>query len=225
MKIGITVFPGSNCDHDCYKAIKLVTGKDPVFLWHKETSLQGCDALIIPGGFSYGDYLRCGAIARFSPIMNEVVAAAQKGMPVLGICNGFQILTECGLLPGVLMRNRSLNFICDTVSVKVTSQKTFFTKKAKTDFVYRIPIAHMDGNYYIESQGLAALEDNNQIVFRYSSLQGEINEESNPNGSLLNIAGVSNKAGNVVGLMPHPERVCDQALGGVDGRFFFEALL
>lgn len=215
MKVGIVVFPGSNCDHDCERAVRQVAQCETKFLWHKDADLQGVDAVILPGGFSYGDYLRCGAIARVSPIMTEVVKAAKAGMPVLGICNGFQILTEAGLLPGVLMRNRSLHFICDTVSIRLERTTTTFTSKGQLHQSYRIPIAHMEGNYFIEADGLKRLQDQDQIVFRY---------ENNPNGALDDIAGVCNERGNVVGLMPHPERVCEDVLGGTDGRFFFESL-
>lgn len=214
MKIGIVVFPGSNCDVDCFRAVQNICGGTVKFLWHKDTSLD-CDAIIIPGGFSYGDYLRSGAIARYSPILNSVIKAADKGMPILGICNGFQILTEAGLLPGTLMRNRDLKFICKTVGIRLENIQTPFTKRGQKNHVYQIPIAHGDGNYFLEEQDLKTLEDNGQVVFRY---------EDNPNGSIHNIAGVCNKAGNVVGLMPHPERVCDEVLGGTDGRFFFESL-
>ncbi|MBF0105446.1 MAG: phosphoribosylformylglycinamidine synthase subunit PurQ [Deltaproteobacteria bacterium] len=224
MKIGIVVFPGSNCDRDCLRAVKNVTGASVFFLWHKETTLKGADAVILPGGFSYGDYLRCGAIAKFSPVMREVIVAAEKGMPVLGICNGFQILTEAGLLPGVLMRNRSLHFICKDVFVRLENTKTAFTRKGRKNKAYRIPIAHMEGCYFISAEGLKGLEDNNQIVFRYVDAKGNATREANPNGSVENIAGITNTKGNVVGLMPHPERVCEEVLNGTDGRFFFESL-
>jgi phosphoribosylformylglycinamidine synthase len=187
------------------------------FLWHKANDLKGSDVIILPGGFSYGDYLRCGAIASHSPIMQSVIAAAGKGMPVIGICNGFQILTESGLLPGVLMRNKGLSFICDAVNVRLESTRTPFTRKGKKAANYRIPIAHMEGNYFIDDGGLKKLQDNDQIVFRYAS--------ENPNGAIDNIAGICNKQGNVLGLMPHPERVCHADLGGTDGKFFFESLL
>lgn len=216
MKTGIVVFPGSNCDHDCEKAIRLVAKSQTVFLWHKDTDLKGVDVIILPGGFSYGDYLRCGAMASHSPMMKSVKEAAARGMPVIGICNGFQILTESGLLPGVLMRNRGLSFICDFVHVRLESNRTPFTRKGKKGQVSRIPIAHMEGNYFIDDDGLKRLQDNDQIVFSYIE---------NPNGARHNIAGICNVAGNVLGLMPHPERVCDADLGGTDGRFFFESLL
>ena len=212
---GIVVFPGSNCDRDVGRAVYTVLKTEPLYLWHKNTSLENCDVVIVPGGFSYGDYLRCGAIARYSPIMNEVVKAAGEGLPVLGICNGFQILTEAGLLPGVLMRNRGLSFICDTVGLTVHNAKTPFTKKTKKEKTYQLPIAHMEGNYFIDDDGLKAIQDKGQIVFRY---------DVNPNGARDNIAGVCNEKGNVVGLMPHPERVCEDLLGGTDGRFIFESL-
>lgn len=224
MKIGVVVFPGSNCDQDAARAVKRVAGADVSMLWHKDASLQNCDAVILPGGFSYGDYLRCGAIARNAPIMGEIVKAAGKGMPVLGICNGFQILTEAGLLPGVLMRNRGLKFICDTVRIKLENGKTPFTKKGKVGATYNIPIAHMEGNYFIDDEGLKALEDGGQVVFRYVDEKGLATDKANPNGARANIAGICNKVGNVVGLMPHPERVCEDLLGGTDGRFFFESL-
>lgn len=216
MKIGIVVFPGSNCDRDCYRAVKNVTGQEVFFLWHKETSVNGADAVILPGGFSYGDYLRCGAMAHLSPIMKDIVKKAGEGLPVLGICNGFQVLTESGLLPGVLMRNQSLHFICDMVALRLENTGTVFTGNGKKGRVYRMPVAHRDGNYFIDDDGLKGLEDNGQIVFRYVE---------NPNGSVADIAGIRNKRGNVVGLMPHPERVCEDILGGTDGRFIFQSLV
>jgi phosphoribosylformylglycinamidine synthase len=224
MKIGIVAFPGSNCDRDCLRAAKL-HGLTPVFLWHKQADLAGVDAVILPGGFSYGDYLRCGAIASHSPVMTAIKRAAGQGMPVLGICNGFHILTESGLLPGVLMRNRGLSFICDTVVIRLESTQTPFTRRGKKGAVYRLPIAHMEGNFFIDPDGLKRLEDNDQIVFRYVDAAGKPTEAGNPNGALANIAGVTNAARNVVGLMPHPERVCEDLLGGTDGKFFFESLL
>lgn len=225
MKIGVIVFPGSNCDHDAYRAVKNVTKAQVQFLWHKDASLAGSDAVIVPGGFSYGDYLRCGAIASQSPIMASLIAEAKKGLPVLGICNGFQILTESGLLPGVLMRNRDLKFACKSVRLKLATARTPFTRRGKVGGVSQIPIAHMEGNYFIAGDGLKELEDGDQIVFRYVDESGQATDAANPNGSLANIAGVCNKAGNVMGLMPHPERVCEDLLGGTDGRFFFESLV
>ena len=217
MKFGIVVFPGSNCDADVYHAVTRVFKKQAVYLWHKDTNLQNCDVIILPGGFSYGDYLRCGAIARFSPIMNEVVSFARKGGKVLGICNGFQILTESGLLPGALRRNQNLHFICDTVTLRVVNNQTPFTKSVSKNHICRMPIAHAEGRYFIDENGLKKLQDQNQIVFQY--------EGENPNGSLFNIAGISNETGNVVGLMPHPERVCEKILGRDDGKFIFESLI
>ena len=215
MKVGVVVFPGSNCDRDCGRAVKDVLGAQVEYLWHKDHDLKGVDALMVPGGFSYGDYLRAGAIARYSPIMKEVVDAANKGLPVLGICNGFQILTEAGLLPGALVRNQSLKFICKTVGIKVEQSKTAFTNAMTSDSTLQIPIAHMEGNYTVDPDVLKSMQDQDQIVFRYTD---------NPNGSVESIAGVCNPKGNVVGLMPHPERVCDERLGGLDGRSFFESL-
>ena len=225
MKTGIVVFPGSNCDRDCGRAVQKITGREPVYLWHKDADLKGCEAVILPGGFSYGDYLRCGAIARYSPIMKSVMDEARRGLPVLGICNGFQILAECGLLPGVLMRNRGLKFICRTVSVKLENSKTFFTRFGQIEKSYRLPIAHMEGNYFLEKDEIKKLEDAGQVVFRYVDENGEATEDGNPNGAQHNIAGICNKASNVVGLMPHPERVCEDLLGGTDGRFVFEGLI
>lgn len=225
MKVGVVVFPGSNCDRDCGQAIAKVTGAEIRYLWHKTADLQGCDAIVLPGGFSYGDYLRCGAIASHSPIMQEVKAAAGKGVPVLGICNGFQILTESGLLPGVLMRNRSLNFICETVTLKLENTKTPFTRKAKAGSISRIPIAHMEGNYFADAETFKALEAEGQIVFRYCDDKGQVTDAANPNGAMGNIAGICNKAGNVLGMMPHPERVCEEILGGTDGAILFKSLL
>ncbi len=225
MKIGVVVFPGSNCDRDCGQAISKVTGAQILYLWHKNFDLEGCDVIVLPGGFSYGDYLRCGAIASHSPIMQEVKAAANRGMPVLGICNGFQILTESGLLPGVLMRNRSLNFICETVSLKLENAKTPFTRKGKVGAVSRMPIAHMEGNYFADAETFKTLEGEGQVVFRYCDEKGQVTEASNPNGAMGNMAGICNKAGNVLGLMPHPERVCEELLGGTDGAVLFRSLL
>ncbi len=225
MKFGIVVFPGSNCDRDCFDAVTRVLGAQAVYLWHKETQLPALDCVILPGGFSYGDYLRCGAIARFSPIMQEVVKFANKGGKVIGICNGFQILTEAHLLPGVLLRNKDLHFICKNVYLKTNEAKTPFTQKIKAGQVLEMPIAHMEGNYFIDSEGLKQLQQNNQIVFQYSSKSGEVNAEFNPNGALENIAGICNKNGNVLGLMPHPERVIETLLGKTDGKLLFESLL
>ena len=225
MRFGIIVFPGSNCDHDCYHAAKHVMGQEAEYIWHKETSLNGFDCIILPGGFSYGDYLRTGAIARFSPVMNEVIRFANKGGRVIGICNGFQILTEAGLLPGVLMRNRRLKFICQNVYVKVENNQTMFTNTYQKNQILNIPIAHADGNYFADKDAIKRLEDNNQIIFRYSTQDGRITENINPNGSVNNIAAIINEKGNVFGAMPHPERVCESILGGEDGRGVFEGII
>jgi len=225
MKVGVVVFPGSNCDHDLYHVLAKVVGFEAVYLWHKDHDLKNCRAVILPGGFSYGDYLRCGAIAKYSPIMQEVLRFAEGGGPVLGICNGFQILTEAGLLPGVLIRNQSLKFICDYTRVRVDSDRTPFTRQVKLGAALRIPIAHGEGNYFIDPEGLERLEGEGQVVFRYVDAQGEATPGANPNGSLRNIAGVCNSRRNVVGLMPHPERVSEAVLGSQDGRKIFESLL
>ena len=216
MKVGIVVFPGSNCDHDAYHVVRHVMGAEAVFLWHKDRGLQNADALILPGGFSYGDYLRCGAIARFSPVMEDVTRFAREGRPVLGICNGFQILTEAGLLPGALMRNASRKFICDDAALTVENNATRFTTKFKKGEQIRLPIAHAEGNYFIDDEGLARLEGEGRVVFRYVD---------NPNGARNGIAGIQNEAGNVLGLMPHPERASEALLGNDAGRRVFESFL
>lgn len=225
MKFGIIVFPGSNCDHDCYHVVKHVFSQKAEYIWHKDTDLKGSDCLILPGGFSYGDYLRTGAIARFSPVMNEVVAFAKKGGLVLGICNGFQILTEAGLLPGVLMRNKGLKFICKHTSLKVENNRTPFTTSYCEGAVLNVPIAHADGNYFADPDMIKALEDNGRVVLRYSTPDGKVTIEANPNGSVNNIAGITNEAGNVVGMMPHPERASEKELGSTDGRGVFESII
>ncbi|MBI5642948.1 MAG: phosphoribosylformylglycinamidine synthase subunit PurQ [Deltaproteobacteria bacterium] len=225
MKFGIIVFPGSNCDHDCYHAVKHVFGQDAEYVWHKETSLKGFDCVILPGGFSYGDYLRTGAIARFSPVMNEVIGFAKKGGHVLGICNGFQILTEAGLLPGVLMRNRNLKFICKQVSLKVENNSTPYTASYKQGQVVNIPIAHADGNYFASDSTIKELQDKGRVLFRYSTPDGVITDDANPNGALSNIAGIVNESGNVAGMMPHPERASEDELGSSDGRGVFESII
>lgn len=225
MKVGVVVFPGSNCDHDMVHVLGRVVGFETTYLWHKDHDLKGCRAIFLPGGFSYGDYLRCGSIARFSPIMQEVTAFAKKGGPVLGICNGFQILTEAHILPGVLMPNESLKFICDFINIRVDSDQSFITKNIKPGTSLRIPIAHRDGNYFIDEEGLRRLEGEGQVVFRYVDSQGEAIPEANPNGSLHNIAGIRNPRGNVVGMMPHPERVSEGLLGSEEGKLLFESLL
>jgi phosphoribosylformylglycinamidine synthase len=223
-RFGVVIFPGSNCDYDAYYSLRKILGFDVTFLWHKETDLKGCDAVILPGGFSYGDYLRTGAIARFSPIMNSVINFAKDGGYVMGICNGFQILLEAGLLPGVMLRNKSLKFICKDIYLSPVNGDTSFTREIEDDTIIKVPIAHGDGNYFADEETLRSLIDNNQVVFKYCSPDGIINEEFNANGSLMNIAGIINKEGNVLGMMPHPERCCDAVLGKTDGRLIFSSL-
>jgi phosphoribosylformylglycinamidine synthase len=225
MKFAVIVFPGSNCDHDAYHAAKHVLGADAEFVWHKETSLGGADVVILPGGFAHGDYLRTGAIARFSPVMAEVRRFAAAGGPVLGICNGFQVLTEAGLLPGALLRNRSVKFQCEQVHVRVEQTDTPFTIGARRGQVLKLPIAHGEGNFYAEPDVIERLEKNRQVVFRYTDAAGEATPEANPNGSLNNIAGICSEARNVVGLMPHPERACEPVLGSSDGLVVLESVL
>jgi phosphoribosylformylglycinamidine synthase len=224
MKFGIIVFPGSNCDRDVAMVTSGLLKQPTRMIWHQETDISDLDVIVIPGGFSYGDYLRCGAIARFSPVMSRVVEQANAGKLVLGICNGFQILTEVGLLPGALTRNRDLHFICDRLPVKVENNSLVWTKNYQFQEVLTLPIAHGEGRYYADEETLKQLEDNEQIVFRYCSANGEINQENNPNGSCENIAGICNKKGNVLGMMPHPERASDSALGFVDGINLFQGL-
>jgi phosphoribosylformylglycinamidine synthase subunit PurQ / glutaminase len=216
MKFGIVVFPGSNCDHDAYHVVKNVLGQEATFLWHKDKDLKGSDVVIVPGGFSYGDYLRCGAIARFSPVMEEVAGHAKKGGKVIGICNGFQILTEAGLLPGALLQNVSRKFICRDVELSVENTETPFTKGLRKGESLRVPIAHAEGNYYIDDEGLKRLEGEGQVVFRY---------RDNPNGARNNIAGIVNSTRNVMGMMPHPERAAEKVLGSEDGKRILASLL
>jgi phosphoribosylformylglycinamidine synthase len=223
MKFAVVVFPGSNCDHDAYHAAKHVLGQQAELLWHKDTSLGGADVVVLPGGFAHGDYLRTGAIARFSPIMAEVTAFAAAGGPVLGICNGFQVLLEAGLLEGAMLRNRSLHFRCEHVHVRVEQVDTPFTLTCRTGQVLRIPIAHGEGNYYAPPEVVAAMEANRQVIFRYVTEGGEVTDDANPNGSVNNIAGLCNASRNVVGLMPHPERACELAVGSADGLVLFES--
>ena len=225
MKFGVIVFPGSNCDYDSYMAIKTVMRRDVEFLWHQDSSLDDCDCVILPGGFSYGDYLRTGAIARFSSIMKKVVEFAHDGGLVLGICNGFQILLEAGLLPGAMLKNSSLRFICRVVHIRAESQDTPFSNLCKQRQALKIPIAHSDGNYFIPEDGLKRLKENGQIVFRYCDSQGNVIPEANPNGSLENIAGICNKAKNVLGMMPHPERASESILGSEDGKYVFGSIV
>jgi phosphoribosylformylglycinamidine synthase subunit PurQ / glutaminase len=224
VKIGVVTFPGSNCDYDCYKAVQEGLGAEAVYLWHKEHDLQGVDAVFLPGGFSYGDYLRAGAIAAHSPIMREVIAFANDGGPVAGICNGFQILCESGLLPGALMRNRSLKFRSRDVFLRVERAVPPFTSEYTVGEVLRVPIAHGEGCYTAEPETLDALEANGQVVFRYCDREGEATPASNPNGAARNIAGIVNGAGNVLGMMPHPERAMDLALGSADGLGVFRSV-
>jgi phosphoribosylformylglycinamidine synthase len=223
MKFGIVVFPGSNCDHDAYHAAKHVLGQDAEFVWHKDTDLKSADVVVLPGGFSYGDYLRTGAIARFSPIMNTVRAFAERGGPVLGVCNGFQILLEAGLIPGAMLRNRSVKFQCEQVHVRVDQTDTPFTAACRPGEVLQMPIAHGEGNYFAPPDVIARLEANGQVVFRYTNAAGEVTDEANPNGSVAAIAGLCNERRNVVGLMPHPERACESVLGSSDGLRVFES--
>jgi len=224
MRFCILVFPGSNCDQDCAHVTGQILGEPTRLVWHQEDTLPDCDAVIIPGGFSYGDYLRVGAIARYSPIMKSVLAFAEKGGFVLGICNGFQILLEAGLLPGALIQNQSTKFICKWVSLRVESNQSPFTKQYQPKEIISLPIAHAEGNYTLDAVSLSSLNENNQILFRYVDPTGESTSEANPNGSLEHIAGISNAAGNVLGLMPHPERAAESVLGGTDGLKLFQSL-
>ena len=225
MKFGVVTFPGSNCDFDTIHAFKEVMGQPTVNLWHKDHDLQGVDCVVLPGGFAYGDYLRSGAIARFSPLMQEVREFAGRGGLVLGICNGFQVLLELNLLPGAMIRNKHLKFLCRHVTLRVENAGTRFSRKAKKGQILNIPIAHFDGNYYAPPETLKEIEDNGQVVLRYCDGKGGLSEESNVNGSLHSIAGLMNKAGNVMGMMPHPERAAEPILGSADGRVIFESLL
>jgi phosphoribosylformylglycinamidine synthase len=225
MKCAVVVFPGSNSDHDAYYAVSHVVGQQAEFIWHKDTDLKGADAVILPGGFAHGDYLRTGAMARFSPIMREVQSFAARGGPVLGICNGFQILLEAGMLPGAMLRNRDLKFLCQHVYVRVEQTDTPFTSACRRGQVLRIPIAHGEGNYFAEPDVIARLEANRQIVFRYTNGEGAVTSEGNPNGSAAAIAGLCNEARNVVGLMPHPERACESSVGSADGLVLLESVV
>lgn len=224
-KFGVVVFPGSNCDHDAYYVLKEIMRQEVQFLWHKNASLEGVDAVILPGGFSYGDYLRCGAIAQFSPVMKEVIAFARDGGVVMGICNGFQILCEAGLLPGALLRNDCLTFVCKFVDVRVEHAGTMFTSGCAPGDVLHIPIAHGEGNYIAEDDVLESLENNSRVIFRYCEHDGAITPRANPNGSRNNIAGIINEEGNVFGIMPHPERAADPVLGHTDGQQIFRSLI
>ena len=225
MRFGIVVFPGSNCDEDAFHAARDVFGQDAEYLWHKDADLRGADVVILPGGFAHGDYLRTGAMARFSPIMGELRAFADRGGPVLGICNGFQILLESGLLPGAMLRNRGLKYRCEHVHLRVEETDTPFTSAARAGQVLRIPIGHGEGNYFAPPEMLQRIEANRQVVLRYTDPEGRLDDASNPNGSVNAIAGLCNDARNVFGMMPHPERACEALLGGVDGRAIFDSIL
>jgi phosphoribosylformylglycinamidine synthase len=225
MKFGVVIFPGSNCDYDTYYVLKDIMKQETTFLWHKEHDLKNVDCVILPGGFSYGDYLRSGAIAKFSPLMLEVVEFANKGGLVLGICNGFQVLMELGLLPGAMLRNKNLKFLCQHVHIKVENNKTFFTRKGKKEQVLKIPIAHYEGNYIAPPDTIQKLKANGQIIFRYCDAEGNLSEEANVNGSLESIAGLVNTSGNVMGMMPHPERASEMILGSEDGKIIFNSII
>lgn len=224
MRFGIVVFPGSNCDHDCYHVTKYALNKEVEFIWHKEKRLNSFDVIIIPGGFSYGDYLRTGAIAKFSPVMKAVKKFAKDGGLVIGICNGFQILLEAGLLPGAMLRNRSLKFICRNIFISVENNNTSFTNLCNKR-VLKMPIAHAEGNYFADPKTLSRLNEKKQIVFKYCDESGNTVDSANPNGSMENIAGISNEEGNVLGMMPHPERCAEAILGNEDGRLIFESII
>jgi phosphoribosylformylglycinamidine synthase I len=225
MKFGVIVFPGSNCDRDLAYVTASLLDLPTRMVWHEETDISDLDVVVIPGGFSYGDYLRCGAIAQFSPVIKQVVEHVKQGKFVFGICNGFQVLTEMGLLPGALVRNRDLHFICDRVPIKVERNDLAWTSEYSQGEVITLPIAHGEGSYYADSKTLKALEDNQQILFRYCTATGEINQAANPNGSANNIAGICDRTGKILGMMPHPERACDPLLGGTDGMKLFKGLL
>jgi len=236
MKAAVIRFPGSNCDQDCYHVLKNDFGLDTEYVWHKEPSVEQFDLVVLPGGFSYGDYLRCGAIARFSPVMRSVIAEAERGKLVLGICNGFQILCEARLLPGALIRNQSLHFICEHVHTRVENMETAFSHSevtksdgnlltARTGLLLRMPIAHGEGNYTADEETLRDINRHNQVVLRYADARGAVTGEANPNGSAQSIAGITNRAGNVFGLMPHPERACDPLLGSEDGKLIFQSVI
>jgi len=225
MRIGVVLFPGSNCEMDCQYVLRAVLHEEADLLWHKEERILGYDAIVLPGGFSYGDYLRTGAIARFSPIMKAIEGFAGAGGLVFGICNGFQILCEAGLLPGALMRNRSLHFICRYVQIRVENEKTAFTNACKSGQILRIPINHNEGSYYADPETLRQLNERGQVLFRYCSPEGEVSDSVNPNGSLENIAGIVSQAGNVMGMMPHPERACEKILGSEGGALIFASMI
>lgn len=225
MKFGVVVFPGSNCDYDTFHVLRDILDKETTFLWHKDHDLKNCDCIVLPGGFSYGDYLRSGAIARFSPLIQEIAEFAQKGGLILGICNGFQVLLELGLIPGVMLRNKNLKFLCQHIHIRIENDQTPFTRSSKAGQILKIPIAHFDGNYYATPETLVELKKNDQIVFRYSDPDGSINETANVNGSMENIAGLMNLDRNVLGMMPHPERASEALIGSVDGKIIFESII
>lgn len=225
MKFGVIVFPGSNCDQDCFHVINDILKQPVEYIWHRETALDSFDCIVLPGGFSYGDYLRCGAVAGFSPVMKEVVDFAGKGGLVIGICNGFQVLLEVGLLPGAMLKNNSVHFICKYVYLKTVNNRTPFTHLCNKEQVLKIPIAHNEGNYYIDDNGLKELKNNGQIVFQYCNARGVVEMAANPNGARDNIAGIINKQGNVLGMMPHPERCMEKGLGSEDGLFVLKSIL
>jgi phosphoribosylformylglycinamidine synthase subunit PurQ / glutaminase len=225
LRASVIVFPGSNCDRDVETAITRITGFAPNMVWHGDASVPASDVIVLPGGFSYGDYLRCGAMAAHSPIMKDVVAKAKAGTPVIGICNGFQVLCEAGLLPGALLRNASLHFICRDVFLKVENDTSFFTKCYRKDEVIKVPIAHGEGNYFADDETLNRLEGEGRVAFRYSDAAGNVSAETCPNGAQRNIAGITDETGRVLGMMPHPERLYETALGGTDGRRVFESIL
>jgi phosphoribosylformylglycinamidine synthase subunit PurQ / glutaminase len=225
MKFGVVVFPGTNCDQDCQYVLKNILHQEVHFIWHKETTVTGYNCLVLPGGFSYGDYLRTGAIARFSPIMQAIIQYAEEGGLVIGICNGFQILLEAGLLPGAMLRNRTLSFICRNVPLKVENHRTPFSSSYRTGELVYMPVAHGEGNYFADPETLERIEEKGQVLFRYAAADGEISDEANLNGSVHSIAGITNERGNVLGMMPHPERVSDPLLGGQDGKRLFESII
>jgi phosphoribosylformylglycinamidine synthase subunit PurQ / glutaminase len=224
VKVGVIVFPGSNCDHDAYRAFKLMDGTDVTYLWHASHDLENCDIVILPGGFAFGDYLRAGAIARFSPIMKKVIEFASSGGIVMGICNGFQVLTESGLLPGALMRNANLRFVCRDVILRVENDQTLLTSETPKGTLLSIPVAHGEGGYYADPLVLSELETNGQVLFRYVDPSGVVTAGSNPNGSVNGIAGIMNRAGNVFAMMPHPERACEPILGSSDGLYLIKSI-
>jgi phosphoribosylformylglycinamidine synthase I len=225
MKFGVVIFPGSNCEQDCYYVVQSVLGQPVEYIWHQETSVKGFDAIILPGGFAYGDYLRTGALAKFSPVMNAVADFAKKGGVVFGICNGFQILTEAGLLPGALLRNSGLKYLCKFEYLRTETMETPFTNLMTKGQLLRIPIGHGDGNFFADTDTLERLEGNGQVVFRYADSQGRTTREANPNGSLNNIAGIVNEGRNVLGMMPHPDRSSEEILGSADGKLIFESMV